>query len=173
MGQDKATLEFDGQPLWERQLELLRVLGPEKMFVSARTNPAWLRSDVELLLDDPPSRGPLSGVAKALTAMRSTHLVVLAVDMPFMMASEFDRLLDLVTEDCGIVPVVAGHAEPLAAIYPAEAADDFGAALAGRDFSLQTVIRNLAASGKVKLWPVAEEDAKLYRSVNEPGDAKL
>jgi molybdenum cofactor guanylyltransferase len=170
MGRDKATMEFGGRPLWERQLQLLRALGPGKMFVSARTAPTWLPADVELLLDDPPSRGPLSGLTKGLANLRATHLIALAVDMPFITADELDRLLEQVAEGCGVVAVIGGHAEPLAAIYPAEAAADFQAALAGADFSLQTVVHQLAATGKVKLRPVPEADAQLYRSVNEPGD---
>jgi len=172
MGRDKATMEFGGQPLWEQQLQLLRALGPEKIFVSARTAPAWLPGDVELLLDDPPSRGPLSGLTKALATSRATHLIALAVDMPFMTSDELGRLLEQVTEGCGIVPIIGGQAEPLAAIYPAEAAADFQAALAGRDYSLQPLVRELAVIDKVKLWPVANEHAEFYQSLNEPRDVK-
>ena len=170
MGRDKATIEFDGQPLWERQLELLRALGPARIFVSVRTAPAWLPDDVELLLDDPPARGPISGVTKALAAIGTTHLLVLAVDMPFMIADELRRLLDLATEGHGVVPVIGDRAEPLAAIYPADAVADFQAALAGTDFSLQSVVRKLAEAGKIKMWAVPDTATNLYRNVNEPGD---
>jgi molybdopterin-guanine dinucleotide biosynthesis protein A len=141
--------------------------------VSARSTPSWLPDDVELLVDDAPSRGPLSGLAKALATMRTTHLVVLAVDMPFMTASELGSLLKSATEGGGIVPTIGDLAEPLAAIYPVEAAMDFQAALAGPDFSLQPLVRKLAEVGKVTLWPVAKEAAHLYRSVNERSDLKL
>ena len=173
MGRDKATMEFQGRPLWERQLALLRALGPGKIFVSARTAPSWLPERVELLLDDPPSRGPMSGLTKALAAIATTHLIVLAVDMPFMTACELERLSDQVGEGCGIVPVIGGQVEPLAAIYPAEATVDFRGALAGSDSSLQPLVRQLAAIDKIKLWAVGKEGAHLYRSVNEPGDVKL
>jgi molybdenum cofactor guanylyltransferase len=171
MGRDKATMEFRGRPLWELQLQLLRTLGPEEIFVSARTTPGWLPGDVELLLDDPPSRGPLSGLTKALATLRTTHLIALAVDMPFMTAGELGRLLELATESCGVVPISADRVEPLAAIYPAAAANDFQAAVAGHDFSLQPLVRTLEEAGKVRLWPVP--DASLYRSVNEPDDLRL
>ncbi|HEY2614506.1 MAG TPA: molybdenum cofactor guanylyltransferase [Chthoniobacterales bacterium] len=173
MGRDKATIEFEGQPLWKRQLELLRSLDPEKLFVSARARLGWLPDNVGLLLDDPPSRGPLSGLTKALTAMRTTHLVALAVDMPFITAGELENLLELATEDRGVVPVVADRAEPLAAIYPATAAGDFQAALAGSDLSLQSIVRRLAARDKIKLSRLAPRAANFYRSVNEPGDLRL
>jgi molybdenum cofactor guanylyltransferase len=168
MGRDKATLAFDGSPLWERQLEMLRALKPEKIFVSAREAPFWLPDDIELLLDDPPSRGPLSGLAKALERMQSSHLIALAVDMPFMTSEQMSVVRAVAAEGRGVVPVIGERAEPLAAIYPAEAAADFAEALAGTDFSLQRVIRKLSAAGKITLLAVPAKDVNLYRSVNEP-----
>ena len=172
MSCDKAMLEFNGQPLWKRQLEILRTLGPEKIFVSARIAPSWLPNGVELLLDDPPSRGPLSGVAKASAAMKTTHLLALAVDMPFMISEELRRLWGHAQIGTGVVPVICDRAEPLAAIYPAEVATHFAAALTGADFSLQTIIANLSAEKKALLLSVPAADERLYRSVNEPGDFK-
>jgi molybdenum cofactor guanylyltransferase len=168
MGRDKATIEFEGQPLWKRQLEVLRAVGPEQIFVSARTKPLWLPEDAELLLDDPPSRGPLSGLTKVLATMRTTHLLALAVDMPFMTSDQLDVLRELAAEGRGVVPVIGERAEPLAAIYPAEAAMDFATALGGTDFSLQRIIRKLAAEEKVRLFAVLPQDEHFYRSVNEP-----
>jgi molybdopterin-guanine dinucleotide biosynthesis protein A len=170
MGRDKATIEFDGQPLWKRQLQILRDLTPEKIFVSARTQPLWLPEGAALLLDDPPSRGPLSGLAKALEQMQTTHLVAFAVDMPFMMAEQLQLLCRLASEGCGVVPLIGERAEPLAAIYSRESASDFASALAGRDFSMQKLVRRLAAAGKVRLFPVSPKDEYFYRSVNAPED---
>jgi molybdopterin-guanine dinucleotide biosynthesis protein A len=164
MGRDKATMEFEGVPLWRRQLQLLRALEPQKLFVSARTRPEWLPADTELLLDDPPSRGPLSGLTKALAVMRTTHLIALAVDMPFMTVSELRKLRELATENSGVVPVIGERAEPLAAIYPAHAAADFKAALAGDDFSLQRLVGKFALRHKI----ATKEAVDLYRNFNTP-----
>ena len=168
MGRDKATIEFEGEPLWNRQLELLRALSLQQLFVSARTKPEWLPGDAELLLDDPPSRGPLSGLTKALAAIQTTHLIALAVDMPFMTATELEALRQRATEGCGVVPTIGEQAEPLAAIYPTEAAVDFEEALSGSNFSLQAVVRRLAEIEKVRLWAVPGARANFFRSVNEP-----
>ena len=170
MGREKATIVCCGQPLWQRQLGTLRGLHPEKIFVSARTNPAWMPPDAELLLDEPPSHGPLSGLTRALERMQTSHLAVLAVDMPFMTVHEMRFLCDLAREHCGVVPMIDQRAEPLAAIYPREALSDFVAALASREFSLQAVIRALAESKKIQLFDVPKEKRNLYRSVNEPAD---
>ena len=172
MGRDKATIVFRGQPLWQQQIEVLRSLQPEKIFVSAREEPTWMPPGVGLLLDEPPSRGPLSGLAKALERMRTTHLVALAVDMPFMTAEQMQRVLDLITLGCGVLPLIGDRAEPLAAIYPREAACNCSAALAGDDFSLQRLSRELVKSDKLRILRVAASDEELYRSVNEIEDFK-
>jgi molybdopterin-guanine dinucleotide biosynthesis protein A len=170
MGVDKATMVFRGQPLWQRQLDLLRSLRPEKIFVSARKEPSWLPLEAELLLDEPPSRGPLSGLTKALERMQTTHLAALAVDMPLMTSEQMQLLWSLATIGCGVLPMIGDRAEPLAAIYPREAAPYFAAGLAGRDFSLQRLARNLATANQVQMFSVPEKDEYLYRSVNAPGD---
>ena len=67
MGKDKATLSYRGKPLWQIQLELLRQLTPQEIFVSARSDPDWRPADIQFVADDPPSRGPLSGLADRWT----------------------------------------------------------------------------------------------------------
>ena len=170
MGRDKAAVVVRDEPLWRRQLRILRDLRLQKVFVSARTESSWLPTDTELLLDEPPSRGPLSGLAKALEQMQTSHLLVLAVDMPFMTREQLQFLCGQATEGCGVVPVMGERAEPLAAVYPSEAAPDFSAALAGPDLSLQPLVRKLAAAGKVRMFPVPPEDERFYRSINTPED---
>jgi molybdopterin-guanine dinucleotide biosynthesis protein A len=170
MGKDKATIAFRGEPLWKRQIELLRSLRPEKIFVSARTEPSWLPSETELLLDESPSRGPLSGLTIALERMQTSHLVALAVDMPFMTSEQIQELWSLARVGCGVLPMIGDRAEPLAAIYPREAVSAFAAALARDDFSLQRLVRNLATADQTQVFLVPEKDEHLYRSVNEPRD---
>lgn len=170
MGTDKAAIVFRGQPLWERQIELLRSLRPAKIFVSAQKEPSWVPPDVELLLDELPSRGPLSGLTKALASMQTSHLAVLAVDMPFMTSEQLRALWSLAASGRGVLPMIGNRAEPLAAIYPREAGSDFSAALASNDFSLQRLVWNLATTNLVQMFSVPGKDEHLYRSVNEPGD---
>ncbi len=150
MGSDKATILFRGKPLWQIQLDLLRTLNPKEIFVSARTDPAWRPADAHFVSDIPPSRGPLSGLAASLDRMCGTHLLALAVDMPLMSEKYLRHLCDKIEPHVGVVPGIHGRAEPLAAIYPREAATEFQGALAGADFSLQTVTRLLVESGKLR-----------------------
>ena len=78
MGRDKATLEWRGLPLWGCQLQKLRAL-TSNVFVSARFAVPWRPRDVKLVIDESPSRGPLSGLTAALAMMETDCLLVLAV----------------------------------------------------------------------------------------------
>jgi molybdopterin-guanine dinucleotide biosynthesis protein A len=170
MGKDKATVLFRGKLLWDVQLDLLRKLEPEEILISARTDPPWRPEDVQLVTDDPPSRGPLSGLAASLARMRSAHLLALAIDMPFMSEKFLRYLCGQIEPGVGVVPKIENRAEPLAAIYPREAEIDFREALAGDDFSLQTLVRRLVAAGKLLEVTVTEQERKLFLNVNQLSD---
>jgi molybdenum cofactor guanylyltransferase len=171
MGSDKATLLFRGKPLWEVQLELLRKLAPAEIFVSARTNPIWRLADVRFVADDHPSRGPLSGLAASLAKLCTTHLLALAIDMPFMTEKYLRFLCHQIAPRRGVIPKIENRFEPLAAIYPQEALTDFQSALTGTDFSLQTAAGRLAEGGKLHVIPVTSQDErKLFLNLNKLSD---
>jgi molybdopterin-guanine dinucleotide biosynthesis protein A len=92
--------------------------------------------------------------------------------MPFVTREQLRFLCSEAAEGCGVVPLIRERVEPFAAIYPREAAPDFNAALAGPDFSLQPIIRELASGGLVRMFPVPREDERFYRSINTPDDVQ-
>jgi molybdopterin-guanine dinucleotide biosynthesis protein A len=170
MGKDKATALFRGKPLWQIQLDLLRKLQPVQIFVSARTDPKWRPADVEFVADEPPSRGPLSGIAASLGRIRTKHLLTLAIDMPFMNEKYPRFLCDQIEPGRGVLPMIDDRAEPLAAIYPVQAHGDLVSALSGVDFSLQVMTQRLVATGKLRAIAVNERDQLFFRNFNEPAD---
>ena len=170
MGRDKATILFRGKPLWQIQLGLLRKLQPAEIFVSARTDPAWRPLDVTFVPDEPPSRGPLSGLTATLARIQSSHLLALAIDMPLMNEEHLRFLCSEIQRGCGVLPMIGDLAEPLAAIYPAEACDTFSAALSGNDFALQALTNQLVKTGKLRAVRVPEEEQRCYWNFNEPAD---
>jgi molybdopterin-guanine dinucleotide biosynthesis protein A len=169
MGEDKAAILFRNAPLWQIQLDLLRRLELEELFISAQTDPPWRPAEIQFVPDDQPSRGPLSGIAAALSRSRG-HLLALAIDMPFMTESYLRSLCEKVEQGVGIVPFIGDRAEPLAAIYPRNAHDDLVDALSGSDFSLQSVVGKLIAAGKLQAIQVPEQERSLFRNLNEPRD---
>lgn len=67
-----------------RQLNTLRNLCPDKLLISARVQQTWTPANIEAMLDEPPSQGPLCGLTASLRHMRTTHLLSLAIDLPEM-----------------------------------------------------------------------------------------
>jgi len=170
MGTDKATFLFRGKPLWQVQLETLRRLRPAEIFLSARTDPSWRPNDMQFIADTPPSCGPLSGIAASLGKIHTAHLLALAIDMPFMTENYLCSICDAIEPGQGVVAKIDNRVEPLAAIYPREAEIDFRAALAGTDFSLQNVVRQLVTSGKLLEISVTKQERPLFRNLNNASD---
>ena len=170
MGQDKATLLFRGKPFWQIQLDLLRKLQPEEIFLSARTDPAWRPSGVQFVSDEPPSRGPLSGLSATLARISGDYLLALAIDMPLMSENYLRLICNLIEPGRGVLPMIVDRAEPLAAIYPKGARIDFITALSGSDFSLQSLTKKLVEAGKLSLLNVLEEEGEFFRNFNDRSD---
>jgi molybdopterin-guanine dinucleotide biosynthesis protein A len=169
-GKDKATLLFRGRPLWQIQFDLLRALQPEEIFVSARTDPPWRPSGVQFVSDEPPSRGPLSGLSATMARISTDHLLALAIDMPLMTGNYLRLICNLVEPGRGVLPMIGNRAEPLVAIYPKSTGTDFITALSGSDFSLQSLTKNLIEAGKLSLVNVLEEEGKFFRNFNNLSD---
>jgi molybdopterin-guanine dinucleotide biosynthesis protein A len=169
MGRDKATLMIDGRPLWQRQIAILSQLTPA-LFVSARERPAWLPVEARFIADAPPARGPLGGLAATLGVIPGTHLLALAVDMPAMSAAHLATLWSAALPGSGVLPWLGDHAEPLPAIYPAEAQSIAAGLLEGGDVSLNTFTQALLAAGRMTRHAVAAADANLYANLNSPED---
>src|SRR5436305_14102606 len=170
IGRDKATLLFRGRPLWEIQFDLLRTLQPEEIFVSARTDPPWRPSGVQFVSDEPPSRGPLSGLSATLARISTDHLLALAVDMPLMTENYLRLICNLIEPGRGVLPMIGNRAELLAAIYSKSTGTDFITALSGSDFSLQSLTKKLIEAGKLSLVNVLEEEGRLIRKLHNLSD---
>ncbi len=142
MGRDKATLVIDGVPLWSRQLRVLEEIRPEKIVVAARARPLWCQ--IEVVMDRPPSHGPLSGLAAALAELQTTHLLALAVDLPLMNSLNLRQLWSRARTGRGLIPMVGEQPEPLCAFYPMEARALAEKPLAGPDLSMRGFIQPCA-----------------------------
>jgi molybdenum cofactor guanylyltransferase len=168
MGRDKAFLEIDGQPLWQRQLATLRQLSPEQLMISGPRRKEW--SEYEIVTDEFADAGPLAGVAAALRKCTSPRLVVLAVDLPDMKADFLRSLLPLCENRKGVVPHTRDHFEPLAAVYPAACAALAAAALRAGDFSMQHFARRAQEQDLLLERFLSDAETLLFANLNTPAD---
>ena len=114
MGSDKATLLLGELTLLQRVVAIVAPLFGE-LVVSVREQ----RTDIDWpqICDQHPNAGPLAGLCAALEHARTPWIFALATDMPFVRSALIELLATRRAGFDAVVPVVAGHPQPLAAFY--------------------------------------------------------
>jgi molybdopterin-guanine dinucleotide biosynthesis protein A len=129
---DKTGLLVGGRTILDRQLQALRGRFSRVLLVAGETPPA-APADVTILRDRAPAgSGPLAGLDAALAALTPDEdsVVCIAGDLPLILPPALDLLRDTAPEAEALVPLVAGHPEPLFARYHRSCAGPVAAALA-------------------------------------------
>ena len=171
MGRDKAAVELEGQPLWQRQVATLTALRPGELFISGKADGPYAHHGTEVIEDLHPGCGPLSGLEAACWRMRTPLLCVLAIDLPWMTSAFLERLVKLAMRDGrGVVAQNGEYFEPLAAVYPRALLQLIGEHLPQPDRSMQRLVRRAVELDLVIPYAIAEEERPLFRNVNTPAD---
>jgi len=170
MGQDKASLVFEGQTLLARAEQCLTPLF-EHVVVSVRKP----RSDAKLpqVLDSSESRAPMMGIVAAMQAVHTDWVFVVGVDMPFVSA----ELVQYMAAQRGEHDAVALYAydmpQPLCCFYHQSALPVMQENIAAGKRSLKHLLQELnthfISENKARLY-----DAKLQSlvSLNTAADMK-
>ena len=166
MGRDKASIEINGEALWRRQLETLRRLSPNELFLAGSQHDP----SVETIADEFAGAGPLAGVAAALGKSSLPHIVVLAIDLPMMTTAFLRSLLELCRQQRGVVAQRADRFEPLAAVYPKRSLRLAAAALRSGDFSMQNFVRAAIKQDMLRVRKISDDEAPLFANLNTPAD---
>jgi len=120
MGRDKATLALGEHSLLHRVVAVVQPLFPQ-LLVSVRQH----RLDIELpqVCDTQANAGPLAGLCAALEKSTTPWIFAVATDMPFVQSALIEYLARQRSgqDYQAVVPVVAGHPQPLAAFYAVSA----------------------------------------------------
>jgi molybdopterin-guanine dinucleotide biosynthesis protein A len=169
-GSDKAVVKIDGVELWRRQISLLRALDPQEIFVAASEPPIWIDEQLQFVRDAMPNAGPLSGVAAALRECATSHLLVLAIDLPRMAADFLQSLVDLSSESCGVVPRRNGFFEPLAAVYPQSCRTLADRQLRAGKLMMQDFVSAALEENLLVVRNAQPDDELLFTNMNTPDD---
>ena len=171
MGRDKALLEVQGQPLWQRQRDVLLHAGAGEILLSARPEQTWtrgIRGFSSVVHDSMPDCGPMVGVTAGLERASYPWLAVLAIDLPQMSPRWFRQLLGRISLGKGVVGRRDGYFEPLAAIYPRELRWLAWESLARADYSLQKLITRAVDEDILQVSEITPADAPEFANWNEP-----
>lgn len=171
MGRDKARLPVgDGRTLLERQIERLRALRPQELFLSARDAGAYAEFGVPVLADRFPGQGPLAGIQRVLEAMTAPLLVVLGVDLPAVEPELLGSLLAAAGPDRGVVPCRDGQPEPLVAVYPKAAEPVARRRLEAGENSARAFVEACVREGHLRLWETPPTWEGCFVNWNRPED---
>jgi molybdenum cofactor guanylyltransferase len=181
MGRDKGLLDFGGIPLILHTARLLEPLVAEVTVVGSPRRYAALGLHAIADEDDSqapgraskPGRGPLAGIATALTVTRSRWNLIVACDLPYLSAEWLDWLLSraLRSSDEVVIPRTEHGIEPLAAMYRRECCGPIAAALALGVRKVSGAIEKLRVDLVYpREWRRADPSALILRNMNAPED---
>jgi molybdopterin-guanine dinucleotide biosynthesis protein A len=118
LGQDKAFMILDGQPLLVRVLDRLAAISDDPIVVANDPGRyAHLQKGVRLVCDERPGVGSLMGIFSGLRVARHRYALVVACDMPFLNVPLLRHLLSLAPGYDVVVPRLGDEVEPLHAVY--------------------------------------------------------
>ena len=120
MGRDKATLEIGGERLLDRVVRRVAEAADPVLIAPGRTGRLgplpWPEVD-----DAMPDAGPASGLVAALGRSPHRLMAAVAVDLPYADPAVLRELASQWNGQVAVVPVVAGRAQWLHAVWAAEA----------------------------------------------------
>ncbi len=173
MGSDKSGIVFQGEPLWRRQMRVLREAGAEPVMLVRRPGQS-VPAGVACVRDSAVDSGPMAGLQAALAAAGSAPFT--AVLKPWTCRGSIPPGSNGCSGSCragqGAMARHGDICEPLAAIYPTEALLEVTTRLERRDLSLQRLARALAAAGHMTLLPLSAAAAAQTVSVNTAEELK-
>jgi len=156
-------------PLWERQLAVLQSVAPDEIVISGPRKQGYPPATA-VLADRWAGVGPLGGIATCLHQIRSTLLLVLAIDLPQIMPGFLMKLLARSEARCGVVPFHDNRFEPLIAIYPGAALQVALDQLRHEDYVLQHFIDKLLQAGLMTGYDVELSEEHQLENWNTPED---
>jgi molybdopterin-guanine dinucleotide biosynthesis protein A len=125
MGRAKAWLPFGHELMLPRVVRLLgEAVAPIVVVAAPGQDVPSLPTQIEIVRDAQPGRGPLQGMIAGLEALnrRADAAYISSCDVPFLRPAFVRRLVELLGTFAICVPEVGGYRHPLAAVYRIEVA---------------------------------------------------
>jgi molybdenum cofactor guanylyltransferase len=167
MGQDKAWIELDGEPLIKRVATVLAEVADEVLIVA--NEPRYASLGLRVVHDRYPEGGALGGIATGVGAATHDTVLVAACDMPFLSVDVWRLLLGHTGEGDVVIPRIGGEYETLHAIYTKACIPHMARALA------ENRLRVIAFFDNVRVTAIEEPelravdpDLRAFTNVNTP-----
>jgi molybdopterin-guanine dinucleotide biosynthesis protein A len=167
MGQDKAWIELDGEPLIKRVADVLGELADEVIVVA--NDPRYESLGLRVVRDRWPQGGALGGIATGIGAATHDTVLVAACDMPFLSADVWRVLLGHAGEADVVIPKIAGEYETMHALYTKACVPQMARAIA------ENRLRVISFFDQVRVLAIEEPELRVadptlrsFTNVNTP-----
>ncbi len=164
MGQDKALLQVNHQTLLRLTAQKIARVFHHKALVTG-SEAKYQDLGWEIILDQYPGCGPLSGIQAALSQVKTPYIFVVACDMPCITTANIHRILNLIDDWDVIIPYRNGHWEPLFALYRQSCLKPIEIILQQQQYRVESFFSQV----KVKKVPWEKDDFSLS-NINTPQD---
>lgn len=112
----------------------------------------------------------MSGLVAVLRRCRTTHLVVLAIDLPNVTAAFLRNLVSMCGKEAGVVGMRSEQFEPLAAVYSEHCLSLAEECLSSGSLSLQEFVRRAVKDGLLRIREITDAEELLFFNLNTPAD---
>lgn len=162
MGQDKADLVVNDQTMLEWVVSALKQVTTETVVLGPD------RPGYKCWPDSVHTEGPLAGIATALARSQADHVLVVAVDHPFVSAETLRHLVDR-ADGLPVVPVDEhGARQVTCALYPT-AIGGMAQEEAAAGGSIQSLLDRVSFDAvSPDIWVGWGEDGRSWYSVDSP-----
>ncbi len=117
-GGNKAQASVGGRAVIDRVIDILDSLSKQIIIVTSPEKDIPISSDIKVVRDIYPGKGPLGGIYTGLLAVENEYALVVGCDMPFLNAKILTYMLDIAGGYDVVVPRLGGRmVEPLHAVY--------------------------------------------------------
>jgi len=117
MGTNKAFVELAGKPLIQHILERTANLEQAETILVTNTPDEYAHLKLPMVADVVPDKGALGGIYTAIRQSKTSYVLVIACDMPFISTELLRYMIAQANDYDVIVPRVDGYPQGLHAIY--------------------------------------------------------
>lgn len=171
MGQTKALMQIEGEPLIARVAEVVRGVLPELVVVTSSPDIA-AAANAPATPDVFPGKGPLAGIHAAIK-YANAPIFCCACDMPHLNADFIRYLCERLEDYDAVVPRVGVYDEPLHSIYAPSCLPAIEAELQGEVGPVDNIFKQL----RVLFVDAAEArrfdaELRMFDNWNTPEDTR-
>jgi len=172
MGTDKGLIEFQGEKMIRRTMDVFKGLFKEIIIVT-NLPLDYLDQDAMIVTDIFPGRGPIGGIHTGLFFSSNEHAFFAACDMPFFNSEFISYMVSRIGKYDIVVPETEKGPQPLHAIYSRKCLNRIKTLIAEDRLKVTGFYKGFRTlSIPTKEIARYDPESRMFLNVNTPEDLK-